>query len=117
MTKNSKKGIGQTIKGLRKVRGISQMELAEKINVSYQQIQKYEKGVSSISVDRLKQIARALNVPTSSFFMNDRDVVAETPAPYGKMTDDEQQLLQMFREIRDKRLKRALLEFLRSIAK
>jgi transcriptional regulator with XRE-family HTH domain len=45
---------------------MSQMELAEKIGISYQQLQKYEKGINNISISRLKQIADVLKIPISS---------------------------------------------------
>ena len=60
--------IGQLIKEIRKSRHMSQMKLADLVGVSYQQIQKYEKGASSISVDRLKQISKALETSIFTFF-------------------------------------------------
>ena len=44
------KQIGEKIRKIRKKQGISQMALAEKVGLSFQQIQKYEKGISKISV-------------------------------------------------------------------
>ncbi len=117
MKKHDKKTIDQLIKEYRKARGISQMKLAEMVGVSYQQIQKYEKGISSISVDRLQQISRALGVPVNDFFTPEKSTIAETPAIYGKMTDDEQLLLHTFREIKDKKLKKAAIEFMKSLTK
>lgn len=117
MKKDAKKATGELIRELRKAKGMSQMGLAELLDVSYQQIQKYEKGASSISVDRLRQIAQALGVPASAFFLSDRGMVAETPAAYGKLTDEEQLLLQLFRRINDRKLKQAVLGFLKSLVK
>ncbi len=108
---------GQIIKELRKSKGITQMELSEMMGVSYQQVQKYEKGIDNISVKRLKQIAKVLNVPVTLFFPSDREMVAETPGAYGKMADDEYLFLQLFRSIKDKKIKNAVLEFLGKIAK
>lgn len=117
MKKHGKKTIDQLIREYRKARGISQMKLAEMVGVSYQQIQKYEKGMSRISVDRLQQISRALGVPVKDFFAPENWMIAETPAIYGKMTDDEQLVLHLFREIKDKKLKKAVIEFMKSLAK
>ena len=55
--------IGDQIRRLRRERGISQTELAEKLNISFQQVQKYENGKSKISVDRIFQIVEVLNIP------------------------------------------------------
>ena len=92
---------GQIVKEYRQAKGMSQMELAEIIGVSYQQVQKYEKGTNRISVERLKQIAKALDVPINEFFSPEKLVVSETQAAYGKMTEDEQLLLHLFREIKE----------------
>jgi len=59
--------IGLKIKVIRKGSGMSQIELAEKLGLSFQQVQKYEKGVTRISVFRLQQISEALGVPISFF--------------------------------------------------
>jgi len=60
--------IGAVIRASRKALGMSQMELAEKIGVSYQQIQKYEKGINELSLARASQILKALGLPPESFF-------------------------------------------------
>ncbi|MCL4491959.1 MAG: helix-turn-helix domain-containing protein [Nitrospirae bacterium] len=117
MKKDNKKATGELIRELRRAKGISQMKLAEMLDVSYQQIQKYEKGVSSISVERLKQVAHALGVSAGLFFPPEKGMVSEPPATYGKMTDEEQLLLQLFRRIKDKKLKMAVLNLLKSLVK
>lgn len=60
--------IGQRLRELRSACGFSQSELAEKTGVSFQQIQKYEKGINRISADRLYDIAKILNVKIADFF-------------------------------------------------
>jgi len=62
-----KKSIGILIRETRKSRNMSQMVLAEKLGVSYQQVQKYEKGVTPLTTDRLSRIALALNMPLMAF--------------------------------------------------
>lgn len=109
--------IGQLIKNIRRAKKMSQMKLAEMVNVSYQQIQKYEKGISSISIERLKQISKALDIPVNLFFPSGEEMVSEASAIYGKMTDDEQLLLQLFRSIKDKKLRKSILEFLKDLSK
>lgn len=115
--KRKGKKVEQLIKEIRKARGMSQMKLAEMVGVSYQQIQKYEKGISKISIERLEQISKALDIPINLFFQSEKGMVSETPAIYGKMTDDEKLLLQLFRKIKDKKSKNAILEFLKTLAK
>ncbi len=48
--------------------GMSQEKLGEKLGITFQQIQKYEKGTNRIGASRLQQIATVLSVPVSFFF-------------------------------------------------
>ncbi|MCX5717158.1 MAG: helix-turn-helix domain-containing protein [Nitrospirae bacterium] len=109
--------IGSLIRIVRKAAGLSQMELAEMVGISYQQIQKYEKGVSEISVSRLSQIAHALNIPLSRFVLDEeRMMVSESVSPYGTLSDNEIELLKLFRSIKNKNLKDGFLITIKSIA-
>jgi transcriptional regulator with XRE-family HTH domain len=60
--------VGQRIKERRKLLKFNQAQLAELMGFSYQQMQKYESGSSQISVSRLLQFARVLNVPATYFY-------------------------------------------------
>ncbi len=64
--------LGAEVHRLRRERKISQTALAKKLGVSFQQIQKYERGNNRISVRCLLQIARALDVEVWTFFPGDR---------------------------------------------
>jgi transcriptional regulator with XRE-family HTH domain len=60
--------IGKKIRALRLERGLSQSGLAEGIGLTFQQVQKYEKGANRVSAGRLQQIADLLNVPVTFFY-------------------------------------------------
>lgn len=60
--------IGRRIKARRRLMGLSQVALASSIGVSFQQVQKYEKGVNRVGASRLQQIARKLGLPVAYFF-------------------------------------------------
>lgn len=62
------KMVGHKVRLARMMNGLSQVELAGRINVSYQQFQKYENGANRLSVARLHAIAKALDLPMSYFF-------------------------------------------------
>ncbi|MDR0556100.1 MAG: helix-turn-helix domain-containing protein [Holosporaceae bacterium] len=62
------KTIGANLRRIRKSKSISQVKLGKEINVTYQQIQKYEKGFNKISSSKLFVIANYLKVPFSDFF-------------------------------------------------
>jgi transcriptional regulator with XRE-family HTH domain len=63
------KHIGAKIQELRLASGLSRQQLGDKIEVTHQQLQKYEKGVNRVSSGRLAVIARHLNKPISYFFV------------------------------------------------
>jgi len=60
--------IGRLIRAQRLVCRMSQTELANKVGVTFQQVQKYEKGVNRVGAGRLCRIAEALSVPVTFFF-------------------------------------------------
>ena len=73
--------IGARIKAFRDAVGMSQMALATAIGVSFQQIQRYEKGKTRISVSTLQTIAEALGVQPIAFFpakCSPNDAIADT---------------------------------------
>jgi transcriptional regulator with XRE-family HTH domain len=69
------KEIGLRVRALRLEKGLSQTQLATRIGVTFQQVQKYENGVNRISASRLQRIAELLDVPIPFFFE-----VAQTPS-------------------------------------
>src|SRR5271170_4605125 len=60
--------LGKRIRLRRVEQGISQDELGKAVGVTFQQVQKYEKGVNRVGAARLQQIATALDVPVAFFF-------------------------------------------------
>lgn len=60
--------IGRKIRALRLERGLSQSGLAEGIGLTFQQVQKYEKGTNRVSAGRLQKIADMLNTPVMFFY-------------------------------------------------
>lgn len=60
--------VGKRIRSRRLECQLSQTELADKIGVTFQQVQKYEKGVNRVGAGRLQRISEALSVPISFFF-------------------------------------------------
>ncbi len=119
----SHKQIGIDIKRIREARGMSQMELAEQVGVSFQQIQKYEKGINRISAERIQQIAKALGTSVNTFFEKEKvPMVSEPSEEYSRgekstnVTQEEAKLLQLFRRIENKKLREGLLQQLKGLA-
>lgn len=59
--------LGRRLRGLRLQRGMSQSELADGIGLTFQQVQKYEKGVNRVSAGRLERICNVFGVPITYF--------------------------------------------------
>jgi len=100
------------------------MQLAEKVGVSFQQIQKYEKGVDRIFVERLQQIANALNVPVTYFFEieEEKRVIKEPEAGYKgtkgflSLTKEEIHLIRILRSVNNKKIFQGILTQLKGIS-
>ena len=65
--------------------GMSQEKLGEALGLTFQQIQKYEKGANRISASRLQQISGALNIPLAYFFKG--APVSDGPAAQGGLAE------------------------------
>ena len=70
--KREDKQVGAKLKLGRLLRNYSQSNLADKLGITFQQVQKYETGYNRISISRLFQISRALSLPVS-YFLKDID--------------------------------------------
>jgi transcriptional regulator with XRE-family HTH domain len=68
MEENFNKHLGKKLKLRRLALGLTQTKIAKAINVTFQQIQKYEKGTNGVSSIRLLQISNYLKVPINYFF-------------------------------------------------
>ena len=115
---NMTKQIGSLIREMRKSAGMSQMRLADKIGVSYQQVQKYEKGASKLSVPRLIQIAGIFGVPVAAFLESATvSKTAETQAAFSNLAEDEAKLLMLYRRLKRKKLKDGFLTMLKDMVR
>ncbi len=94
------KEIGARIRAARKEKGLTQMQLAEKVGVSFQQIQKYETGKDRIFVERLQQIAQALEVPISYFFkdFNEKASLDGAESSYELLPKEVKEILPLSKE-------------------
>lgn len=108
--------IGEAIKRRRRELGISQERLAEILDVSYQQVQRYENGANKLNAENIQLIAEALSVPITFFFSSGYEqTVAEPPPPY--MSAEEKTLLKYFRKIKDAHDKQIVINVARLAAK
>lgn len=110
------KEIGEAVKRRRKELGISQERLAEILDVSYQQVQRYENGSNKLNVETIQLIAAVLSVPAAYFFTAaDHGMVTESSSLY--QPTEEKTLLKYFRRIPDRSDKLVVVSVARLAAK
>ena len=120
------KHVGSQVRLRRMVLGISQEKLGDALGVTFQQVQKYEKGVNRISASRLNQLSQFLSVPIDYFYEGARDGHSTAPgfaeggaAPYLPdmySTPESLQLVRAFARIDDQKIRRRLIDLVESLA-
>jgi transcriptional regulator with XRE-family HTH domain len=109
----------------RKMLGMSQSTLGEAIGVTFQQVQKYEKGVNRIGSSRLMQAAAVLKVEPSFFFQdtfpkgkvgNLEGVAATAEITAFVATTDGLALARSFTKLRNAKLRRAIVALVEDVA-
>ena len=109
--------VGQRIRARRMAKGMSQTELGNLLGVTFQQVQKYEKGVNRVGAGRLVRVGEALDVPVS-FLFGATDIGSEdTRANHGFIdTSYSLRLLRAFSRIPPGSVQRAVVDLVESIA-
>jgi transcriptional regulator with XRE-family HTH domain len=118
--------VGSRVRLRRMMLSMSQEKLGEHLGITFQQIQKYEKGTNRIGASRLQHIARVLTVPVAFFFED----APGTPGEIGTGMAEPQttyvvdflsssegiQLNKAFLRIKDAKLRRRLIDLVRALA-
>ncbi len=110
--------VGLRLRELRKARGMSQEALGKALGITFQQIQKYERGSNRISASMLVKAARALGVAPNAVLPQEGDPTAQAPAVLGLLATmrGAEELVTTFARIRSPRLRAAVLRLCRSLA-
>jgi transcriptional regulator with XRE-family HTH domain len=103
--------IGRRVRTLRMQRGLTQTRLADALDLTFQQVQKYEKGANRISSGRLVRIAEILKVPIAFFFEGLEKNQKDSPVvDFGLyQTADTMRLVHAYSEIKDRGIRLKLL--------
>ncbi|MGN7125221.1 helix-turn-helix domain-containing protein [Methylorubrum thiocyanatum] len=111
--------VGERIVALRKARGLSQAALGAAVGVTFQQVQKYERGTNRVGAGRLQEIARLLEVPVSAFFDEGNGAAGDMQADvFGFLRiHGAIDLLRAFATIEDDQLRREVLAIVRSASR
>ena len=111
------KVVGRRIRARRRQLGLSQQALAGALGVSYQQVQKYEQGVSRIGAGRLQQLAEVLNVPVSVFFDEQRGGSREGDEVFAFLdTPHSFRLVKAFAKMADRRIQQCFVRLVEEVA-
>jgi transcriptional regulator with XRE-family HTH domain len=121
--------VGSRVRFRRMLLGMSQEKLGEKLGLTFQQIQKYEKGINRIGASRLFDLAQVLGVPVQFFYeeapsgdphLPMADGLAEKPAESSIVeflrSRDGLELNKAFVRISDAKARRAIVDLVRSLA-
>ncbi|WP_165186552.1 helix-turn-helix domain-containing protein [Caulobacter soli] len=118
--------VGGRVRMRRKILGVSQDQLAASLGLTFQQVQKYERGSNRVSASKLYQIAKTLQVPISFFFDGLADPT-DSEAPDSAASKAEQgiqtflatseglELAQLFPRIGRGRVRRQVLDLVRTM--
>lgn len=117
MSKEIDLHVGKKLRFLRTIKGMNQADVGSQINVSFQQIQKYERGVNSINAPKLYALAGAFDSSTSVFF----DGLGETEKAsdeinISEFTPELVALIKAFNAIEDKALRNKILDMVKALA-
>ena len=120
------KHVGSRVRMRRMMLSMSQEKLGDALGLTFQQVQKYEKGSNRIGASRLQQIAGILQVTVSFFFEGAPNIpgqatgMSEAPSPAYVSdflaTSDGLALTKAFVEIKDKKLRRRIVDLVEAIA-
>lgn len=118
--------VGSRVRMRRKLMGVSQEQLAESLGLTFQQVQKYERGANRVSASKLYEIAATLQAQVSYFFegLADPANASEGDADQGTeqfvhdflMTPEGLELAGLFPKITRARVRRRILDLVRSMA-
>jgi transcriptional regulator with XRE-family HTH domain len=117
--------VGQRLRMRRTLLGLSQGELARQVGLTFQQIQKYERGANRIGASRLAEFAVVLEVPPGWFFENmplagggaTRGARAAHRGDFGDLGGREAlELVRLYNRVKDRRVRERILALLRAVA-
>jgi transcriptional regulator with XRE-family HTH domain len=119
------KHVGSRVRMRRMMLSMSQEKLGDALGLTFQQVQKYEKGTNRIGASRLQQIAHILQVPVSFFFEGaphsaGHGGMSEAPSPAYVAdflaTSDGLSLTKAFMRIKSSKLRRRIVDLVEQIA-
>ena len=121
--------VGMRIRQRRNLLGLTQGDIAEKLNIRYQQVQKYERGQNRVAASTLYHLSKILQIPVTFFFDDYEDSIIATEA--AGFAEDKQapfegddpmlrretmNLIRAYYNIKDEKQRKRIYELVRSLA-
>jgi transcriptional regulator with XRE-family HTH domain len=109
--------VGRRVRTFRRQKGLSQGQLGDALGLTFQQVQKYEKGANRIGAGRIQRIAEILEVPVTDFFAQHKRG-GTTPKGVFELLDTSAslRLIRAYLRIRDPQVQRAVIHLVEKIA-
>lgn len=111
--------VGKRLRLRRKALGLSQADLGRQVGITFQQIQKYERGTNRMGASRLWEFARALQVPVDYFFQGYESGGSKATLPPDSAfleSRETQSLVRYYHSIPDAKLRKAIVSLIRALA-
>ncbi|USG60394.1 helix-turn-helix domain-containing protein [Sneathiella marina] len=108
--------VGERIRERRTMMGLTQEHLAQALNISYQQVQKYETGANRVSAGRLFEIGQRLEVDVAFFFENLEPLAASSPLEHGGKNRSTIELVRNYGDINEAAVRSAVSGLIKSLA-
>ena len=108
--------VGERIRDRRTSLGLTQEHLANALQISYQQVQKYETGANRVSAGRLFELARTLDIDVGYFFEGLNEQTDVAPLDHGGKNRSAIELVRNFAAIEDQTVRAALSGLVKTIA-
>ena len=119
--------VGCRVRTRRTLLGLNQTQLGEALGITYQQVQKYERGSNRIGASRLYHLSKILDVPVSYFYEDMPEELGEAPQPAERPSREERELdimhkretlelVRAYYRIEDAEVRQRLRETIRALA-
>lgn len=122
--------VGKRLRLRRTMMGLSQQAVAQAVGITFQQVQKYEKGANAMNATRLYEFSQFMNVPVAYFFdgiessrasarSGGNDGFSEAPAifDHGNVSDRESlEMMKAFKRIKEPAIRKRMSDLVRAVA-
>ena len=109
--------VGSLVRVRRMMLGMSQEKLGKQLGITFQQVQKYERGTNRVSASRLQHIATVFSLPVAAFFEGAKGTDQHSTQDISEFVSSEGlRLNRAFVRINDRQLRRRIIDLVRTLA-